>query len=66
MYKCWHCGCTCAWVGDFMESEVSGEEIPEEYDRVVSYYTCPECGSDYEFRQGERYEEEEIETEDKH
>jgi hypothetical protein len=53
-------------VGDFMESEVSGEEIPEEHDRVVSYYTCPECGSDYEFRQGKRYEEEEIETKDKH
>lgn len=57
MYKCWYCGNEVAWVGDFMESEVSGSEIAEEHDRVVGYYHCPHCGSDYEFKQGRGQEE---------
>ena len=56
MYKCWNCGHEVAWIGDCMESEISCEDIPEELDRVVGYYRCPECGSDYEFRQGKGME----------
>ena len=52
MYECWYCGHEVSWVGDFMESEISGGEISEENDRVVGYYTCANCGSDFEFRQG--------------
>lgn len=37
-----------------MESEISDEEISEENDRVVGYYTCDNCGSDFEFRQGRK------------
>jgi DNA-directed RNA polymerase subunit RPC12/RpoP len=59
MYTCWYCGAVVSWIGDFMESEVSGGEIPEEHDRVVGYYKCPGCGSDYEFRQGPGWDGEE-------
>lgn len=54
MYECWYCGHEVSWVGDFMESEISDEEISEENDRVVGYYTCDNCGSDFEFRQGRK------------
>ena len=59
MYDCWYCGSNEAWVGDFMESEVTGGDIAPENDGVVGYYTCPSCGSDYEFRQGPKGEEDE-------
>lgn len=52
-YSCWNCGAPVAWIGDSMESEVSSVE-ENENDRVVGYYRCPECGSDYEFRQGNK------------
>ena len=60
MYECWYCGCQTSWVGDFMESEVGGECAYPENDRVVSYYHCSNCGSDYEFRQGRREEDETL------
>ena len=56
MYKCWYCGCDVAWVGDFMECEVDGDNDYPENDRVVGYYHCLNCGSDYEFRQGRKEE----------
>lgn len=60
MYTCWYCDHEVAWIGDFMESEITGEEIKDpRYDRVVGYYKCPHCGSDFEFRQGPGCEEEE-------
>lgn len=52
MYKCWNCEETVVWIGDFMESEITGNVIDENYDRIVGYYRCPKCGSDYEYRQG--------------
>lgn len=55
-YKCWYCGSDEHWVGDFMESEIDGSEEYFDKDRVVGYYTCPNCGSDYEFRQGRKEE----------
>lgn len=45
MYECWYCG-----------SEVDGKVEYGENDRVVGYYHCPNCGSDYEFRQGQGME----------
>lgn len=39
-----------------MESEVGECDYPEN-DRVVSYYHCSHCGSDYEFRQGSKEDE---------
>ena len=57
MYKCWYCGCDVAWRADFNESEIDGYEEYPENDRVVGYYHCPHCGSDYEFRQGRKEEE---------
>jgi hypothetical protein len=41
-----------------MESEISGAEGSEDNDRVVGYYHCPHCGSDFEFRQGRRADDE--------
>lgn len=38
-----------------MESEISGDDYSEN-DRVVSYYHCSSCGSDFEFRQGRKEE----------
>ena len=53
-YRCWNCGHNVVWVGDFMESEIEGlDEYPDK-DRVVGLYHCPECGSDFEFRQGRK------------
>ena len=52
-YLCWYCGSPVAWVVDFMEDEIGGVEEGEN-NRVVGYYQCPECGSDYEFRQGSK------------
>lgn len=46
-----------AWLGDFKESEIEGEEEFSENDREVSYYSCPHCGSDYEFRKGRKEEQ---------
>lgn len=57
MYNCWQCGSEVHWVGDFMESEIEGREEYPDRDRVVGYYHCPECGSDFEFRQGQKEEE---------
>lgn len=60
MYKCWYCGNEVAWVGDFMEDEVDcWDEEEGRYNRVVGYYKCPSCGSDFEFRQGPSCEQEE-------
>lgn len=53
-YECWNCGSEVAWVGDFMENEIEGRDGYSDNDRVVGYYRRPECGSDYEFRQGAR------------
>lgn len=62
MYNCWFCGGGVSWVGDFMESEVcGGGDIPENRDRVVSYYHCSHCGSDFEFRQGKAFDDEDAE-----
>ena len=57
MYRCWYCGNEVVWEGDFMESDVNDEAIPSELDRVVGYYHCQNCGSDYEYRQGNKKEE---------
>lgn len=54
MNKCWYCGQDVGWIGDFMESEIEGGDVPFDKDRVVSYYSCQHCGSDYEFRQGRK------------
>lgn len=51
MYTCWNCGNEVVWCGDFMESDIAPVEYGEN-DRVVGYYSCPHCGSDFEFRQG--------------
>lgn len=56
MYSCWYCGAEVSWVGDFMESEICGDEYSEQ-DRVGGYYHCSHCGSDYEFRQGRKENE---------
>lgn len=55
MYKCWLCGSEVAWESDFMESEIDELEDGAR-DRVVGYYYCYNCGSEYEFRQGPREE----------
>lgn len=57
-YVCWHCGNDVSWSGDFMESEVNGEGEYPSNDRVVGFYHCSHCGSDFEFYQGRKEEEE--------
>lgn len=51
-YRCWNCGEIVSWIGDFLESEETGNDIQEDSDRLVAYYRCPNCGSDYRYKQG--------------
>lgn len=36
------------WDSDCMESEVRDEEMDPEQDRVIGFYTCPNCGYSYD------------------
>ena len=54
MFKCFICGEDgCIWGSDFSYEEVYQEDI----EGVVSFFTCPNCGAEYEVTQ--RFEEEE-------
>jgi hypothetical protein len=49
MYKCFFCQHELRWESDFGAEEVydNAEEL-EMSGRKVSYFTCPECGAQYE------------------
>lgn len=49
MYKCFFCQHELRWESDFDAEEVydNAEEL-EIKGRVVSYFTCPVCGAQYE------------------
>lgn len=46
--KCMRCGHDLILEGNFMLSEVSGEELSENDDAIVTYAHCPHCGASYE------------------
>jgi DNA-directed RNA polymerase subunit RPC12/RpoP len=52
MYQCWECGHTVDWIGDFLESEVMGDLLPDQEDRLAALYRCDRCGSDFIFYKG--------------
>jgi uncharacterized protein with PIN domain len=52
MPKCFICNEEVIWGSDFSYEEVHGEDI----EGVVSFFTCPNCGAEYEVTQ--RFEEE--------
>jgi hypothetical protein len=54
MFKCFICGEDgCIWNSDFSYEEVHQEDI----EGVVSFFSCPNCGAEYEVTQ--IFEEEE-------
>jgi len=42
------CGHELIIEGNFMLSEISGEELSEDDDAMVTYEHCPHCGARYE------------------
>ena len=48
MEKCMRCGHEIIIEGNFMLSEINGEELNEEDDAMVTYAICPYCGARYE------------------
>lgn len=46
-YKCFRCKHELIWGNDFMQSDLEGEELKENEDSLVSFYTCPYCGMSY-------------------
>ena len=43
MGECFFCNTEVIWQSDF-----DAEELGREEEGIVSFYTCPECGSEYE------------------
>lgn len=41
--KCFNCGADLIWESDFNADEVGYEE-----EGIVTFYTCPNCGADYQ------------------
>ncbi len=48
MEKCMRCGNEIIIGGNFMLSEINGEELNEEDDAMVTNAHCPYCGARYE------------------
>ena len=48
MEKCMRCNHDLILEGNFMLSEINGEELPEDDDAIVTYAHCPHCGARYE------------------
>ena len=48
MEKCMRCGHEIIIEGNFMLSEINGEELNEEDDAMVTNAYCPYCGARYE------------------
>jgi DNA-directed RNA polymerase subunit RPC12/RpoP len=48
MEKCMRCKHEIILEGNFMLSEINGEELNEENDAMVTYAHCPHCGARYE------------------
>ena len=48
MEKCMRCGHEIILEGNFMLSEINGEELNEEDDAMVTNAFCPHCGARYE------------------
>lgn len=48
MEKCMRCGHEIIIGGNFMLSDISGEELNEEDDAMVTNAHCPYCGAGYE------------------
>jgi DNA-directed RNA polymerase subunit RPC12/RpoP len=48
MEKCMRCGHDLIIGGNFMLSEMNGEELSEEDDAIVTNAYCPYCGASYE------------------
>jgi DNA-directed RNA polymerase subunit RPC12/RpoP len=48
MEKCMRCGHELIIEGNFMLSEINGEELSEEEDAMVTNAHCPHCGARYE------------------
>ena len=48
MEKCMRCGHEIIIGGNFMLSEINGEELNEEDDAMVTNAYCPYCGARYE------------------
>ena len=47
MGKCFYCGHEVIWNSDFNADECGYDD--EDYkDRIVTFYTCPFCGTEYE------------------
>lgn len=48
MEKCMRCGHDLILTSNFMLSEVSGMDLDEDDDAIVTYAECPYCGAKYE------------------
>ena len=48
MERCMRCNHELIIGGDFMLSEVVGEELAEDDDAMVTNCSCPYCGAHYE------------------
>lgn len=48
MEKCMRCKHEIILEGNFMLSEINGEELNEDDDTMVTYAHCPYCGARYE------------------
>ena len=48
MEKCMRCEHDLILEGNFMLSEINGEELSEDDDAIVTYAHCPFCGARYE------------------
>lgn len=48
MEKCMRCDHELIIEGNFMLSEINGEELSEEEDAMVTNAHCPHCGARYE------------------
>jgi DNA-directed RNA polymerase subunit RPC12/RpoP len=46
--KCMRCGHDLIIGGNFMLSEVTGTELDEDDDAMVTNASCPHCGASYE------------------
>ena len=48
-WNCFRCGHEVVWSSDFMKSECGyAEDYDDPNDGLVSYFTCPYCGTRYE------------------
>lgn len=48
MLKCMRCNHDLIIGGNFMLSEINGEELLDEDDAIVTNASCPYCGAHYE------------------